>query len=168
MPNMRNLLNLMESVDDDLPLSGSLDPKKLAEMLPELTDVARFVTAMQKVRRGDAERLTLQEKGQFALAFLSLLKGDRAETIKAMRKLMMVQAKELNENFFDPEDDEGYADDWAIFHAQGPAVPHWLGDKYVGPGYYIRYIYDNEFTGTVQGPFDTEKKADSYARKKIG
>lgn len=120
MTNMRNLLNLMESVDDDLPLSGTLDAKKLAEMLPELTDVPRFVMAMQKIRRGDAERLTLQEKGQLALAFLSLLKGDRTETMKVMRKLMMVQAKGLNEG------DDAEREDWETGGALH--VSEWKGE----------------------------------------
>lgn len=102
---MRHLMTLMEAVDDDVPLMGSIDPRKLAELLPEVNDVSRFVSAMQKIRRGDAERLTLQEKGQMALAFLSLLKGDRAETMKIMRKLMMIQAKDLTEGE-DFEDDD--------------------------------------------------------------
>lgn len=84
----------IESIDDNKPLIGALDPKKLAEMLPEVTDVPKFATAVQKIKRGDAEKLTLAEKGQLALAFVALLKGDKDEKMKFIRRLMNVKAKE--------------------------------------------------------------------------
>lgn len=104
MTSMRGLLDsvsrnlrsdLVEGVQDaDVPLSGSLNPKVLGEMLPDVTDMRRFISAVMKVKRGDEESLSIAERGQLAMAFVSLLKGDRKQDAKIMRRLMMVQAKE--------------------------------------------------------------------------
>ena len=90
--DMRRLLSLMESDEDVRPLRGSLDIKGLAEFLPDVSDQRRFMSAMVKVRRGRIESLTMQERGQLALAFVSILRDEREDKMKIMRKLMQVRA----------------------------------------------------------------------------
>lgn len=90
--DMRRLLSLMESDEEIRPLRGSLDIKGLSEFLPDVTDERRFMSAMVKVRRGRIESLTMQERGQLALAFVSILRDEREDKMKLMRKLMQVRA----------------------------------------------------------------------------
>ena len=72
-------LDIAEGVQDaDVPLTGSLNTKALGEMLPDVTDMRRFMSGVQKVRRGDEESLSLAERGQLA---------------KVMRRLSTVQSK---------------------------------------------------------------------------
>ncbi len=62
-------------------------------MLPDVTDMPRFVSAVAKVRRGDAEGLTVSERGQLAMAFVSILKGDRRADLKLLRRIAPIEAK---------------------------------------------------------------------------
>jgi hypothetical protein len=86
--DMRRLMNLFEA---DAALEGSLDATALGKMLPDITDMARFVSAIAKLRRGDVN-LTVQERGQLGSAFISLLRSDRDDTMKVVRRLMAVHA----------------------------------------------------------------------------
>jgi hypothetical protein len=91
--DMRSLINLMEEVG----LKGNLDVRSLIKLLPEVTEPQRFLTAFQKVKRGQEDRLTRHELLQFALAFISLLKEGREEKFKIIRKLSMISAPEAGE-----------------------------------------------------------------------
>jgi len=100
---MRQMMTLMEAgmqvpgvpggADPKSPLTGVIDIKGLAKMLPDVTNPAQFVSGMQKVRSGRINALTLQERGQLAMAFVSILRDDRSVTLQVMRRLAMVQAR---------------------------------------------------------------------------
>lgn len=75
------------------PLTGAIDVRGLAKLLPGLTDMTQFANAMTKVRTGKTNNLTIAERMQLALAFIALI-GDTSDTkYAALRKLMPVQAQ---------------------------------------------------------------------------
>lgn len=79
-------------LSDDTPLEGTIDARGLAALLPEITDVNRFVTAVAKVKNGSHERLSFRETMQLALAFISLMRDPSKIKQQAIRRISRVQA----------------------------------------------------------------------------
>lgn len=114
MSDIRNFINLMESAVEgdeemirefapdapeevDAGLEGTLDPRALAKLLPDVDDLARFVNAVRKVQKGDLATLTMLENRQLAAAFVSLLRDDSQQTMKVFQRLRMVHSTEDGE-----------------------------------------------------------------------
>jgi hypothetical protein len=95
MTDMRKIIDLMEAAlapvgpaQQGDPLEGNLDMKGLAKFLPDVDDMIKFTAAVMKVRRGQLQSITRPEMTQLALAFISLMRDGKPETMQAMRRLM--------------------------------------------------------------------------------
>lgn len=77
----------------DMGLEGSLNAKQLAELLG-VSDLQTFTRSMNKIKAGDADKLTRAEMTELAEAFVRLLAAEDKETQKAMQALRRVSAKE--------------------------------------------------------------------------
>lgn len=84
---MRHFIDLFE----DARLRGTLDPKTLAQSLPDVNDIPLFTRAVAKVKNGRTDTLTRQEMTQLAYAFISVLQDDRETTLDLMRRLARVE-----------------------------------------------------------------------------
>lgn len=89
----RRLEELAHTPMPDTGLEGSLNPKQLAELLG-VSDLATFTRSMNKIRAGDADKLTRAEITELAEAFVRLLAAEAEDTQKAMLALKRVSAKE--------------------------------------------------------------------------
>ena len=78
-------------LSDNTPLQGSIDARGLAALLPEITDVNRFVTGVAKVKNGSHDRMSFRETTQLALAFVSLLRDPSKVKQQAIRRIARVQ-----------------------------------------------------------------------------
>jgi hypothetical protein len=88
--------SLEEAVHEDLPstgLKGSLNPKQLADLLG-IDDLALFTRSINKVKRGDTDKLTRMEMTELAVAFVNLLAADTEQTTKAMAAIRRVSSKD--------------------------------------------------------------------------
>lgn len=81
---------LFEALNDGL--QGYFDINALAGLLPDINDTENFENAMTKVRLGQSAFLTVPEKMQLALAFISLIGLDGPQKTQVMRQIMSVQA----------------------------------------------------------------------------
>lgn len=84
-----NVYDLFENTEQ---LTGYIDVQTLAKMLPEVNNAMDFEDAVDKLRLGQEDHLTLPEKMQLALAFISLIRADGPQKLLAIRNLMSVQA----------------------------------------------------------------------------
>ena len=84
----------MGGADMETGLEGTLDPRGLAKLLPEVDDINRFTSAVRKVQKGDIPSLSISENRQLAKAFISLLMDDSNTTMKVLQKLRMVHTKD--------------------------------------------------------------------------
>lgn len=84
--SMRNYINLMESALD-AGLDGSIDIRGFLKFLPEVTDQNKFISAINKIKRGQMQQVNRLEMTQLALAFVSLLGDANDDRVKAVRKL---------------------------------------------------------------------------------
>jgi hypothetical protein len=89
----RRLEELAQATMPDTGLKGSLNPKQLAELLG-VSDLQTFTRSMNKIRAGDADKLTRMEMTELAEAFVRLLAAEAEDTQKAMQALKRVSAKE--------------------------------------------------------------------------
>ena len=89
----RRLEELAQATMPDTGLEGSLNPKQLAELLG-VSDLQTFTRSMNKIRAGDADKLTRMEMTELAEAFVRLLAAEAEDTQKAMQALKRVSAKE--------------------------------------------------------------------------
>lgn len=96
MSTMRDYINIMESIADT-GLLGSLDTRGLLKFLPEVTNPNLFMSAVNKIKRGQMEQVTRTEMTQLALAFVSLLGDANEERVKAVRKLATLKPGEAPE-----------------------------------------------------------------------
>jgi hypothetical protein len=88
---MRDLINLFE----DAPVQGELPALDLAKMLPDVNNPQLFQSGIFKVENGQEDQLTIGEKAQLALAFISLIKLDDNGKLKVIQKMNPVyQAKQ--------------------------------------------------------------------------
>lgn len=85
-----NTSELFETVDQKL--SGYLDISGLAKLLPDLTDVNMFDETLGKIRLGQGDNLTVPEKTQLSLAFISLVGLNNQQKSQVMRFLSASQA----------------------------------------------------------------------------
>jgi hypothetical protein len=94
---MRSLVSRLNELASptmpDTGLEGSLNAKQLAELLG-VSDLQTFVRSMNKIRAGDADKLTRMEMTELAEAFVRLLAAEAEDTQKAMMSLKRVSAKE--------------------------------------------------------------------------
>lgn len=74
-------------------LKGSLNPKQLADLLG-LEDLSTFTRSINKIRRGDADKLSRTEMTEMAEAFVKLLAAKPDDTQKVMNALKKVSAKD--------------------------------------------------------------------------
>jgi hypothetical protein len=87
---------LQEAVQEDLPstgLKGTLNPKQLADLLG-IDDLALFTRSINKVKRGDTDKLNRMEMTELAVAFVNLLAADTEQTTKAMNAIRRVSGKD--------------------------------------------------------------------------
>ena len=89
----RRLEELAHTTMPDTGLEGSLNPKQLAELLG-VSDLQTFTRSMNKIRAGDADKLTRMEMTELAEAFVRLLAAEAEDTQKAMQALKRVSAKD--------------------------------------------------------------------------
>jgi hypothetical protein len=89
----RRLEELAQNPLPDTGLEGSLNAKQLAEMLG-VNDLQTFTRSMNKIRGGDALKLTRAEMTELAEAFVRLLALEEKETQKVMMALKRVSAKQ--------------------------------------------------------------------------
>lgn len=89
----RRLEELAHNPMPDTGLEGSLNAKQLAELLG-VGDMNTFTRSMNKIRAGDADKLTRMEMTELAEAFVRLLAAEAEDTQKAMQALKRVSAKE--------------------------------------------------------------------------
>jgi hypothetical protein len=89
----RRLEELAQNPMPDTGLEGSLNPKQLAELLG-VSDLNTFTRSMNKIRAGDADKLTRAEMTELAEAFVRLLAAEAEDTQKAMLALKRVSARE--------------------------------------------------------------------------
>jgi hypothetical protein len=80
-----------ELFEDDPGLTGYLDVQALAKLLPEVTAPDLFLSALTKIRIGKDSELTLQEKLQMALGFMSLIAMDATQKSMVMHQIMSVK-----------------------------------------------------------------------------
>lgn len=80
---------LFEAVN--APLEGYFDINALASLLPDVNNDESFESAMTKVRLGQAAFLTVPEKMQLALAFISLVGLDGPQKTMVMRQIISVK-----------------------------------------------------------------------------
>jgi len=85
-------MNVYDLFEDTGQLTGYLDVQTLAKMLPEVNNAMDFEEAVDKLRLGQEDHLTLPEKMQLALAFISLIRADGPQKLLAIRNLMSVKA----------------------------------------------------------------------------
>lgn len=94
---MRSLVSRLNEITQatipDTGLEGSFNPKQLAELLG-VSDLQTFVRSMNKIRAGDADKLTRMEITELAEAFVRLLAAEEEDTQKAMIALKRVSARE--------------------------------------------------------------------------
>lgn len=88
----RRLEELAHTPMPDTGLEGSLNAKQLAELLG-VGDLQTFTRSMNKIRAGDADKLTRVEMTELAEAFVRLLAAEAEDTQKAMQALKRVSAK---------------------------------------------------------------------------
>lgn len=81
---------LFEAATDKL--SGYIDIPALAQLLPDITNTTMFDMALDKLRLGQSISLTMPEKIQLALAFVSLIGLDANKKTEVMRMLSTVKA----------------------------------------------------------------------------
>ena len=86
---------LFESANDKL--TGYIDIPALAHLLPDITNPAMFDEALDKLRLGQATVLTVPEKIQLALAFVSLVGLNATQKTQVMRMLSTVHAVPANQ-----------------------------------------------------------------------
>ena len=91
---------VQELAGDDDSLSGTLDARALAKLLPEVDKLDPFVSAVRKVLRGSIETLTIIERTQLSKGFISLLRDSSEMTVKAMQRLKMVHKDEAAKDEF--------------------------------------------------------------------
>lgn len=90
---VRRLDELAHATMPHTGLEGSLNAKQLAELLG-VSDLQTFVRSMNKIRTGDADKLTRMEITELAEAFVRLLAAEAEDTQKAMMSLKRVSARE--------------------------------------------------------------------------
>jgi urease accessory protein UreF len=88
----RRLEELAQNPLPDTGLEGSLNAKQLAELLG-VNDMPTFTRSMNKIRKGDTNKLTRAEMTELAEAFVRLLALEEKETQKVMMALKRVSAK---------------------------------------------------------------------------
>lgn len=103
---MRSLARRLEQIQEapeshnpthDVHLKGSLNAKKLAELLddqelPGVEDVNKFVQAINLVRQGQLDSLNRFHMKELALAFVALLQAEKKVTQQVMNVLRTVSA----------------------------------------------------------------------------
>jgi hypothetical protein len=94
---MRSLARRLEELAHqpqmpDTGLEGSLNAKQLAELLG-VSDMPTFTRSINKIRKGDTNKLTRSEMTELAEAFVRLLAAEAEDTQKAMLALKRVSAK---------------------------------------------------------------------------
>ena len=82
---------IFETVNDQL--TGYLNIPGLAQILPDINNVADFDEALDKLRLGQGAYLTVPEKMQLALAFISLVGLDAQHKTLVMRMLSGITAR---------------------------------------------------------------------------
>ncbi len=95
---MRQLANRIDELaqNEELPqgaLEGSLNARQLAELLG-IDDLNTFTRSINKIKRGDADKLTRVEMIEMAIAFVNLLAAQPEDTTKAMTAIRRVSSKE--------------------------------------------------------------------------
>lgn len=95
---MRLFASKMEEMaqQEDMPqgeLKGTLNPKQLAELLG-IDDMQTFTRSINKIKVGNADKLTRMEMTELAVAFVNLLAAQPEDTTKAMTAIRRVSAKE--------------------------------------------------------------------------
>ncbi len=95
---MRHLANRIDELaqNEELPqgaLEGSLNARQLAELLG-IDDLNTFTRSINKIKRGDADKLTRVEMTEMAIAFVNLLAAQPEDTTKAMTAIRRVSSKE--------------------------------------------------------------------------
>jgi hypothetical protein len=83
--------DLFEGVNDKLV--GYVDIQAITQMLPDIDNPANFENAMTKLRLGQAASLTMPEKIQLALAFISLVGLTGPQKSLFIRQIMAVQTQ---------------------------------------------------------------------------
>jgi hypothetical protein len=96
MNDLRTFINLFEDTEETspAPLKGNVNIRAVAKLLPDITDVNKFVLAFQKIKRGREDTLTRLETAQVANAFISLMKGDFQEKMLIIRKMVNLKAED--------------------------------------------------------------------------
>lgn len=91
-------MNVYDLFEDTEQLTGYIDVQTLAKMLPEVNNAMDFEDAVDKLRLGQEDHLTLPEKMQLALAFISLIRADGPQKLLAIRNLMSVRSAPQTQN----------------------------------------------------------------------
>lgn len=76
-------------------LSGYLNPQALSRLLPAVNNQRDFSNALTKLRLGQEVVLTLPEKMQLSMAFISLVRAEPSQKQNIMRNLMSVHGTTL-------------------------------------------------------------------------
>jgi len=92
---MRDILNLIK---EDVATDGELPAKDLAVLLPDVSDVNHFSSALMKIENGQTDLLSIQEKGQLANAFISLIRLPGPKKTLVIQKMMPVSQPQQKNN----------------------------------------------------------------------
>jgi hypothetical protein len=92
---------LFEAVDDRL--SGYLNIQGLAKMLPDVTNIEMFDQALSALRLGQGTHLTMPQKMQLALAFISVIGLTLPQKSQVMRLLSASQAMPVTQPIGQPQ-----------------------------------------------------------------
>lgn len=86
--------DLFEAKDPEL--TGYLDIPTLTRMLPDITDLVAFTSAINKLRTGQDDILTRPEQTQLAAGFISLIREPAPQKLVTLNKMMTIQAVPQN------------------------------------------------------------------------
>ncbi len=81
---------LFEAIDDRL--SGFINIPALAHLLPDITNIPQFDSAVDKLKVGQGGYLTIPEKMQLAQAFIGLLGLDAPNKSRVLTLLSGIKA----------------------------------------------------------------------------
>lgn len=95
---MRQIANRLVELaqNEEMPqgaLEGSLNARQLAELLG-IDDLNTFSRSINKIKAGDADKLTRMEMTEMAVAFVNLLAAQPDDTTKAMTAIRRVSSKD--------------------------------------------------------------------------
>lgn len=84
-----NLKEIFEAVSS--PMTGYLNVQGLANLLPDITNINNFTSAMNKLRLGQGDILTIPEKMELAMAFISFVGLDAPGKTLVSRQVSAIQ-----------------------------------------------------------------------------